>query len=297
MPMPQDVYVDLLFLINFSMDYICLYITVKILHQKIRLSRMIVASVLGGAYSVAALFLPISPSVELALDGAVCILMCFISFAQKGRAITRVLLYGFLFVGVSMMLGGCMTAIFNLLSKIDLPLEDIFADSSSTYIFAILAAIAGIISLKSGQIISRRSAARKCHLEIAFCGKSFDFQGLCDSGNLVRDPISHKPVIFVDRSVLEKQLDLSFIDEYSKGILLPNSPCKNLRLIIISTASGRSTLVAALPQSVILVPDHPQKHSKEPIRITLDCLIAPTQIDKNPDEYNAIVPLEIVKEM
>ena len=45
--MPQDVYVDLLFLINFSMDYLCLYICTKILHRKIKTYRKLSLTVPG----------------------------------------------------------------------------------------------------------------------------------------------------------------------------------------------------------------------------------------------------------
>ena len=150
--MIRDVYVDLLFLINFSMDYLCLYVTVKIIHQKIKLSRMLIASALGGAYSVAALFLPFGAPIEFIFDVVICFAICLIAFAQKGRRFSKILLYGFLFVGISMMTGGCMTAIFNLLSKLELPIDLIPADNPSTYIFAILAAAAGLISLMGGRI-------------------------------------------------------------------------------------------------------------------------------------------------
>lgn len=296
--MTNDVYVDLLFLINFSMDYICLYITVKILHRKSKLSRMLIAAGLGGIYSVAAVFIPFSPVVELIADCLVGIGICFIAFATKGQRLTRILLYSFLFIGVSMMTGGCMTALFNLLSKLDLQLDFIPSDDLSTYIFAFLAAIAGMVSLFSGQLISRNSSIKRCKLEIDFCGQKFEFVGLCDNGNLVKDPISHKPVIFVDRKKLEKQLDLSFIDEYRKGILLPNSPCKNLRLIIINTASGRSVQVAAVPNSITLHNDAKKSsnHPKNDATI-IDALISPTEIAPNDDEYDAIVPAEIIKDI
>ncbi len=295
--MEQDVFVDLLFLINFSMDYICLYITVKILHQRIKLSRMLLASLLGGIYSVVALFLPFTAPLELAADCIVCLLMCIMAFAKKGRPVSKLLLYGFLFVGVSMMTGGCMTAILNALSRLELPLYDIIpSDNLSTYLFAIIAAAAGIISLRSGQIISRTSSLKKCRLEIVFCNRLFEFSGLCDSGNLVRDPISRKPVIFLDKTKLQGKIDLSFLDEYAKGHLPSDSPCKNLRLIIVNTAAGNSIVVAAKPEKIELILDR-SRSKKHGERISLDALIAPADIDKNDDEYDAIVPQEIVKDL
>jgi stage II sporulation protein GA (sporulation sigma-E factor processing peptidase) len=295
--MINDVYVDILFLINFSMDYVCLYVTIKILHRKTKLWRMILASALGGAYSVAAVFIEFSPPIELLTDSILCIAMCFIAFAQKGAPAPRVFLYSFLFLGISMMTGGCMTVIFNYLSRLDLPLDMIPSDDASTYIFAVLAAIAGVISLKSGQLISRTSSVQNCKLKVEFCNHEFEFYALCDSGNLVKDPISHKPVIFVDRKKLEERLDLSFLDDYKNGILQRNSPCKSLRLIVINTATGSSVAVAAMPQSIILYPEAKKRSKNSPAPIQIDALISPTFIAKSDDGYDAIVPLEIIKDI
>ena len=49
--MQIDVYADVLFLINFSMDYLCLYITARVLHRKMTLWRILSASALGGIYA------------------------------------------------------------------------------------------------------------------------------------------------------------------------------------------------------------------------------------------------------
>ena len=290
--MTQNVYADLLFLINFSMDYLCLFVCARILHRKMRLSRMILASAIGGAYSVAALFLTASGAVSLAVDCLVCLIMCAIVFSERGRRFSSVLLCAFLYVGISMMTGGCMTAIFNLLNKLDIPLGNVDADGISTYLFAILAAVAGFISTRSGQIISRKASAKECKLKIRFCNCDFEFLGLCDTGNLVRDPISSKPVIFLDRKRLSEHIDLSFLDEYANGRLDPSSPCKNLRLMVINTAAGKKMIVAAAPQSISV--EVTDKNGKSSV-IELDTLISPSDIGKSADDHNAIVPAEILK--
>ena len=115
--MPQDVYADLLFLINFSMDYLCLYICAKIMRRKMRLPRMLIASIIGGIYSVVSLFIPSQSIISLIIDALVCIVMCAIVFSEPSRRAASTLLCSFLYVGISMMTGGCMTAIFNLLNR------------------------------------------------------------------------------------------------------------------------------------------------------------------------------------
>ncbi len=290
--MEQDVYADLLFLINFSMDYLCLYICARVLHRKMRLSKMVIASAIGGIYSVISLFLYLSPALSVAVDCGVCLIMCTVVFHSRGRTTGSLFISTFLYIGISMMSGGCMTAIFNLLDKLDLPLEAIEADGISTYLFALLACVAGIITLKSGQIISRRAPVKECKLKVEFCGETFTFSALSDSGNLVRDPISGRAVIFLDRQVLEERIDLSFLDSYTSGILEDDSPCKDLRLIAINTASGSSLRVAAAAKGIKA--EFEDKKGKS-MTIELDALISPTNLGKNALGYNAIVPSEIIK--
>ena len=290
--MVQDVYVDLLFLINFSMDYLCLYICSKILHRKMILSKMRAAAALGGVYSVVSLFFSLSPWLEVLIDCVACVVMCIIVYADKTRGIGSLFLSSFLFIGISMMTGGCMTALFNLLNKLDLPLELVGEDSISTYLFAVLAVISGIISLKSGEVISRRAPIKECRLSVKFCGKDFEFLGLSDSGNLVRDPISGKAVIFVERAIIERQQSLVFLDEFLKGNFIPDSPCKALKIIPLKTASGASVAVAALPEEIRA--EFENKKGKT-VSVELDAMISPCDIGSNANGYTAIVPSEIIK--
>ncbi len=291
--MIQDVYVDLLFLINFSMDYICLFICSRVLHRKMIVWRMLLASAAGGLYSVISLFLPFHSWLELICDASVAFLLCLIAYSGNKRGLPSLFLSSFLFVGISMMMGGCMSAIFNLLNKLNLPLDAIREDSISTYFFAILALSAGLISLKSGQIISRRSAITECRLHVRFCEKNFSFLSLIDSGNLVRDPISGRAVIFLDRGVVESSLPLGFIDDFLNGRPQKNIVCKELRLISLHTASGTSLAVAAKPEK--LTAEIEDKRGKT-ICLELDALISFTHLGKGSRGYTAIVPNEIIKQ-
>jgi len=290
--MQQDVYVDLLFLINFSMDYLCLYICAKVLHRKLRIIRLIISSALGGLYSVVSLFINTDRLLELALDIIICIVMCIIVFSEKGRRMRSTFLCSFLFVGISMMTGGCMTAIFNILNKIELPLANITADGISAYLFAILAAISGILSLKSGKLISQHASIRDCTLYVTLNGKQTDLLALSDTGNLVKDPITGKNVIIIERNSFSKIADIRVFDEYVRGNLPPPNDLPPIRLIPINTASGNG-LLAALKPDKIIAEIHSKKQGTE--KIELDALIAPSDIKNNSEGYNAIIPAEILK--
>ncbi len=291
--MVQDIYIDLLFLINFSMDYLCLYVCAKVLHKKQKLLRMIIAAAVGGIYSVISVFLIFSAPVNLISDALFCLVISAIAFAEKGRRISSTLICGFLFVGISMMTGGAMTAIFNLLNRLDLPLDTIDGDGISTFLFAIIAAIAGIISLRSGELISHRSSVKECELTVTLAGRSVTVKALSDSGNLVRDPLSGKSIVLIDRNTLAGITDISVFDNFLLGEMPSQGiHIRGMRIIPINTASGRSSLCAAIPDKLCakLTTKKNKTVTKE-----LDALIAPSDIGKSADGCQAIIPSEILK--
>ena len=185
-----------------------------------------------------------------------------------------------------------MTAIFNLLNRLDLPLDNIDSDGISTYLFAIIAAVAGIISLRSGELISRRSTIKECRLTVSMGKKSLILQALSDSGNLVRDPISGKSVIIIDRAELSKITNVSAFDKYLLGEP-PDVAIKGLRLIPINTAGGKGMLCAAIPDKITA---EIVTAKNKTINFELDVLISPSDIKNSAEGYGAIVPAEILKE-
>ncbi len=294
--MPQDVYADLLFLINFSMDYLCLYICLRVLHRPIRLLRTIIAAAVGGLYSVLSLLPLIDPLPALLLDIAACLVICFIAFYEKGRRLGSVFLSAFLYFGVSMMVGGCMTAIFNLLNRLELPLDGIGEDGISAYLFGILAALAGVISLRSGQLITKRASIRECILTVTLRGQVLSCTAFVDTGNLVKDPLGGKPVILIDRDAFGRLADLSAFDAFGRGELPPlpaSSQRMVFRLIPIRTAGGEGMLVATLPDNLTLS----YERRKKQVTVSVDALIAPSSIKKSADGYDAILPAVLLQNM
>ena len=148
--MGQTVYVDLLFMINFSMDFLCFFLTARILALPLSLPRTLLASALGGIYSDIALFITLGALPSLLLDIFVCVLICAIAFLKKGE-LSSLPLYIIVYFAISMALGGFMTAIFNLLNKADIPLESGASDGISVWAFAALAAVSGLLTFFGGR--------------------------------------------------------------------------------------------------------------------------------------------------
>lgn len=287
--MENDVYIDLLFLINFSMDFLCIYITAKILHRRKKAWRFLASAAFGGVYSVVSLFWGLEGFYGFLADIASCLVICAIAFAGVGK-ITSYFLSSLLFVGVSMMTGGCMSALFNLLNRINLPIDSINEDGISIWVFALLAIIAACITLLSGKLVSSKTSFHDCELKVQFNGNEHTYFALIDSGNLVRDPISGRAVIFLDKKASNEIFDERIIDDFKSGIPPVNQSYRTMRLIPINTVSGNSVLVALLPDNLII-----KTGEKRAKILSPDALIAFSDICNNENGHTAIVPSEIIK--
>ena len=284
-----DVYADLLFLVNFSMDFLCLYLSIRLLHLPRVRWRMLSAAALGGVYSVVALFLSVGAWFALALDIGTCIAMCALCAAGKGVRLGRVLLLCGTYFGVSALMGGGMTAIYHLLSKADLPLDDVPGDGISAWIFLMLAALAALTAAFGGRLFSRQTAVRSCTVRIRLAGVTWEMTGLCDSGNLLCDPISGTPVIVADRqtwlSALPDALRRAVESEGRQGI--PLSDGKRVRIVPMHTAQSSGMAVALLPDEILLTDLGGKTRA-------VHALIAPSG-EPMQGEYRAVVPATLLQ--
>ena len=288
--MGQTVYVDLLFMINFSMDFLCFFLTARILSLPLSLPRTLLASVIGGIYSDVALFIRLGAIPSLILDILICLVICAIAFLKKGNA-SSLPLYIIVYFAISMALGGFMTAIFNLLNKADIPLESGTSDGISVWAFALLAAVSGILTFLGGRFFRRRSGQTRAEVEIFYGGRRTKLFGMTDTGNLLREPISGKPCIVADISSLSGVIPEVLARAAREGKIsaigeLSQSDSKNVRIIPIKTALGEGILIALRAEKVMVNTGNGAK--------AIDAFVALSDIKKSADGSEALLPSEIL---
>lgn len=247
------VYGDLLFLINFSMDFLCFYFTCLLLHKKLPTLRACISSAVGGVYSVAALFLVLDRPLALALDVLVMVLMCLAVLSERGLTPARFFLACVLYFIVSATLGGVMTALFSFFNGAGL--SDIGNASGSVangggegidaWIFALLAVCASVLTLCGGRIFRSASHERTVTLEIGGNGRAATLRALVDSGNLACEPISGKSIIFANIGSCRELVPTELFDAISGGET-PESllAVLGVRLVPSSGIGGRVLLPA-----------------------------------------------------
>ncbi len=214
----MKIYVDMLFAINFSMDFVSLFLTLKLLHKPLYKKRILASSALGGFYGVFDVLASQAPPMSLLTSVLVSFLMCFICFKEgnKRRFIGAYAVYW----GVSACLGGFMSLLYSFLNK---TLAEYIERHSYTTVyngarFFIISAISIIASLLLSRALNNERQIEVAEVFVEYSGKSFTFKGLCDSGNLLTEPFSGKAVILVtNQTQLGKEIE-ALADIYKRYI-------------------------------------------------------------------------------
>lgn len=284
--MEQTVYVDLYFLINFSMDFLCFFLLSKLLSVPLPFWRTILASAVGGLYANLALFLPLTPLPSLLLDMALCILMCAVALLRRGDG-RHLPLYALVYTAISMVLGGAMTALFHLFNRWELPLDTLGEDDLSVWIFALLAILGGLATHACGRFFSGRGARRHVRLSIEFQGRSCVIEALCDTGNLLREPIGGKPCIVVDSRRLRGILPNDLLDAAIATAVPSPTLCSRyagrIRFLPATSATGERMMLALRVDRITV---DSGKGARE-----VDALIVPSALGKTAE---ALIPPELL---
>ena len=203
--MIQVVYGDVLLLIDFCLDFFILYLTGVFLRRKIKTVCIAGASLLGGIYSVAQLFINGNDVFDFIISISVGMLMCYISFGGYKFIKTSLA-----FFAISAMCGGIMMAIFFFLGSYHFDMFGNMRGYAYTHIplwlFALLALFSIFASWLFSHLGRERAEKSNAEVEIVRNGKMVRINVLYDTGNLVKEPISGKYVVITKMNAVKKLL-------------------------------------------------------------------------------------------
>ena len=292
--MGQTVYIDLFFLINFSMDFLCLFLTAKLMSEKIHSGRYVLAASVGGVYACVALLLYIDGILAMAIDSFACIIISFIAFFES-RRIRQIPLFALVFTATSMVLGGFMTALFNLFNR--LKLSEIFGgdgnseDSPSVWILLLLAVGGGIFTKLCGAFFRKRGLRKYANVEIFLEGRRIQLRAMADSGNLLREPLSSRPCIVADAKRLEGFFPREILSVMKDKCVaeigkIPPKYARRICFIPTRTAVGEGMLLGLRTDRIVV---ETEKEKKE-----VDAVVVISELENSADGSDALIPNELL---
>lgn len=262
MPLNLTIYVDVLFLLNLTIDYIILCSTALITGKYIIKARVLSASLLGALYSVIIFFPQFEVFKLVIMKLILSVFMIVISFRYTGvLSLFKVLTVYYI---INAVYGGGMYAFHHFTSLgtkmnfsngvyyIDLPL-----------IYVIILAFVFYFLIKFFSYISEGSiqSHRTVDIRIGFLEQEIIVKALIDTGNSLCDPISLMPVMLVESRALESILSKYFLDKATQRYsdLLPELhriyPDLKLRVIPFQDICGDKNILFAFKPKFIKIAD------------------------------------------
>lgn len=191
------VYADILFAVNFSMDFISLFITSLVMHKKINKTKILISASIGGLYGVFNVLCSVHILVGVLLNIFVSFLMCFILFYEK--SIRRFVAMYIIFWGVSATLAGFMSVLYSFMNKVlsEYILKYSYSKVYNGARFFLITSMSMLVVIIFSRIFSKEKSIKSITAIVKYHMKDYKITALCDSGNLLTDPFSGKNVILV----------------------------------------------------------------------------------------------------
>ena len=265
------IYSDLLFVINFSLDYLCLFIAGSILNCGGKTKRLLLGSALGGLYSFLPYIFELTVFVSLPLHILTASLLCFIAFGKRDTK--KFLLLVGTFIVTSALIGGLVTAIYSLSSQYS---NGVYTEVDALS-FCLICVLSALIAISYGFVCKRKIHIRSVTVRIYVGNEKISANLLCDSGNLVTEPFSALPVIVLSSTCLPPPYD----SPESEVFPLP------IRAIPFSTSAGRSCFFGFRPTKIEIL--HPAKKPK-----TIEAFIGIDTERKSYSGYDGLMPTSIL---
>lgn len=264
----QVVYLDVVFAINWLLDYLLLWTTAKFAQLATSSLRLALAATLGAVYALLPFF-AFSGALDIGGRLIFSLLMVWLAYSRMTlRTFVQAVVY--LYLVAFAMAGAVLGAMyfFNAhLDAYDLLNGLVTFLSRMPYPWLLAAVAAAFLLARWGAPLLRRSFLSnffQVPVVIRFGEKRLAVRALVDTGNQLRDPLTHKPVVIVEYEVLRPLLppavrkSLEAGEEPDLGRLaadLKGTPWATRIHLVPFTSIGRAhgVLLCFRPDEVVVV--------------------------------------------
>ncbi len=223
----KTVYADVVFAINFCIDYLLLYVTSSVLFLKVKLFKIALAALIGGLYAVV---IAVTSPMLFVRIASLLFMYTFMIIIVFGRTSTKIYIKIFaVFILLSVLFGGFLSLLITNCIKGSL-------SSIALVALAVMFSVAVPVILRIFRvdIVSTKIKAR-----IAIDGVAADFVLLCDSGNLLTDTYTGSPVILLGASC-RKSFPMNDLD------------VNDARFLLLKTVSSTDIVEVVIPDEVVV---------------------------------------------
>lgn len=280
----QVLYIDVYFLINFTVDLLALYFSVLLLHFPISRWRLVVAASLGAILAVVSVLMYSRAGLILFLSlFSLLGMVCLVGPRGSGLRRTRLAL---LFLLFQLLIGGIVHWGYGFLEQriANLPFNGGIENQKMLYLSVLILLAIGIVRM-SISLLSHASGEQAREVEIIIDGKTVRASALVDSGNFLRDPLDGSAVALIKPSVARRLLPTAFLNEEVENLSAEYQ--KKLRLIPVRMVGVQKIMFGIRPDAFTVLCGK----KKERLRV----IIAYDKEDGDYKGYPILIPSAVVE--
>lgn len=296
----MTIYLDIILCENLLMNYIILFATYVIIKPKTKHPqiRMILSSLLGSIYAIIVYLNILSIYTNLLAKITLSVVMVYIAFAPPN--VKQLLKQILIFYLVSFIFGGCTFALIYFLKPENVEMKNgVFVGMYPIRVGLIAGVIAFIITQIAFKINKSKLNNKNTFIEIELYNKNkmTKARALLDSGNMLKEPISQKPVIVVEKTTLSKIIPEEVLD-YIEKIVGGDDQGKNemqeylskIRMVPFMSLGKENGMLIGIRLDKI-------KINTEDIRLEKENIIAGIYEKKltKDNKYNALIGLNLLE--
>lgn len=259
------VYLDVILLVNFIMDFFILWATGKLANFPVKISGLVLGAFIGALYALVVLLPQWSFFSSFLGKSSCAIIMVLVSFRWQGIArLIRTILYLHI---ISFAMGGAVLAVVYLTDTspgILQVLNGVGIFRGVHYSWLIISLVVAFFLGYGGFYFLRKGCIEQellNTLTIYFHNDKVIIPALLDTGNQLTEPFSKKPVIVVEREALEKLFPEELLQKIKAGNFeiseLPGSLDETwsarLRLIPFNSVGKSDGLMVGIRPDIVVI--------------------------------------------
>lgn len=295
----MTIYIDIVLLENLIMNSIIILSTGIVLKEKIRIIRILLASLLGAIYSVVSYMSILEIYSSIILKIILSIVMVYIAF--NPQTIKKMWKDILLFYLISFVFGGAAFALIYIVKPQEILMKNgLFLGTYPLKTIILGVVIAFIIIIGAFTVVKSKITKKDlfCEIEIKLNEKKVETIAMLDTGNMLKEPITNTPVIVVEHTLLYNCIPkeiLNNLDELLGGEF-NNVPEKikeeylsRLKFIPFSSLGKQNGMLLGIKSEYIKIKNMEKEEIKENVIIG----IYNKSLTKR-GEYRALMGIELL---
>lgn len=279
------------------MNFIIIYATSIILKKDLKILRITIGSVIGATYACIYYISNLEIYSNIILKIILSLVIVYISFNSKTvKSFLKELLIFYL---TSFTFGGVTFALLYFISPGDILFQNgVLVGIYPLKMILIGGLIGFIIIISSFKSIKNKIAKKDmaCILIIKFGDKKIKVKAIIDTGNFLKEPLTGKPVVIVEKGILENVISGDILDNLENIIsgkkCIDNEYISKIKLIPFTALGTESGLLLGIK------PDEFCINYQEKIIENDNVIIGiyGKNLSKN-NKYNALVGLDLIEKI